>query len=277
MKPKTIVFLALFIACVCGSITYYLRSHHPSLLPSVNPGVVKLVPLQRAAFEKTKPISPPIAQAAPLYPWEESNPSSLPKITKEHFRCKGTPLNPPQIVHKEKETIRYYDCGGATKHSIPLRNGKESIYAIQIELLNYLQEKTGKRVVITSGHRCPEHNTYVDPSVENQYSKHMIGAEVSFYVQGLEEKPEVIVRLLQDYYKQQPGFEFERYQKETNVSTLPWFNKEVFIKLFKAHEGRNLDNRHPYPYISIQVRWDRETNEKVTYSWDKAFRNYLRY
>src|SRR5688572_14981430 len=121
--------------------------------------------------------NPPRSQLARRdpYPWEEGKVGKFPKITKEFFRCKGSLLNPPKPDA---------DCGG--KHSLPLIHQKENVYSILIDLLNYLQQKTQKRVVITSGHRCPQHNTYVDPSARNQTSKHLIGAEVSFYVQGLE-------------------------------------------------------------------------------------------
>ncbi len=228
--------------------------------------------------------SPPEKVLLEAYPWEKGVVGSLPKISKEFFRCKGTNLNPVRIVQQKEEVIRYYDCGGAEKHSLPLRDGKEFIYPILIELLNEIQAKTGKRVVITSGHRCPDHNLYVDSSKENQFSKHMIGAEVSFYVQGMEERPEVVVKIIQEYYKRHPKYkerkefaEFSRYEKEdTNVSTPPWMNKEIFVKIFRKKEGRNFDNRHPYPYISIQVRWDDEKQEKVIYTWDKANHNYLR-
>lgn len=230
----------------------------------------------------------PVAEAQTLdpYPWEKGNAGNYPKITKEFFRCKGSNLNPVRVVQeKGNEPSRYFDCGGAEKHSLPLRNKKEFIYPILIDLVNYIQAKTQKRIVITSGHRCPEHNTYVDSSPSNQYSKHMLGAEVSFYVQGMENDPNSIVKSIQDYFKetakyqgQKEFIEFQRYEKsDSNISTNPWYNKEVFIKIFKTKEGRNFDNRHPYPYISIQVRLDYDTNEKVVYSWDKAYHNFLRH
>lgn len=219
------------------------------------------------------------------YPWEEGKVGPFPKITKEYFRCKGSLLNPPKNELRHGERLTLTDCGGADKHSLPLRNNKEGVYPILIDLLNWIQSKTKKRVVITSGHRCPEHNTYVDPSPHNQTSKHMIGAEVSFYVQGLEDRPEALVKLVQDYYLQDPQTrqdkkytEFKRYEKEdTDVSTPPWMNHEIFIKIFKKKEGRDFDNRHPYPYLSLQVRTDRDTGERVNYTWDKAYNNYLRY
>ncbi len=213
----------------------------------------------------------------PTYPWEKPTTKGFPYITKEHFRCKGCQGNPPRFVQNGKETERLTDCLGTQKHGLPLRDGKEFIYPVLTELMNYLQETLGKQVMITSGHRCPEHNTYIDSSKENQTSKHQIGAEVSFYVVGAEEEPLAIVEQLMAYYKKNKEYAtFLRYEKETDVSTPPWYNKEIYIKLYKAHEGRNLDNHHSYPYISIQVRHDRDLNQKVTYSWDQATRNYHR-
>lgn len=216
------------------------------------------------------------------YSWESTLKGNIPKITKDFFRCKGSSLNPVHLVQEKEGPVRYFDCGGAEKHSLPLRNNKEFIYPILIDLLNYIQTKTNKRVVITSGHRCPDHNTYVDASKNNQHSKHMIGAEVSFYVQGMENQPEKIINLLQKYFTekhQDKEFtEFKRYQKtDVDVAIAPWYNKEVFIKLYQKKEGRNFDNRHPYSYISIQVRYDTETKEKVIYTWDSAFHNFLRH
>jgi hypothetical protein len=219
------------------------------------------------------------------YPWEKGKVGNHTKITKEFFRCKGSSLNPVRMNSRGGEMERFFDCGGAEKHSLPLREGKEYIYPILIDILNYLQGQTGKRIVITSGHRCPIHNAYADPSKENQTSKHMIGAEVAFYIQGMEDKPETVIKYIQDYYKITPKYqekkeyeEFQRYEKpDTNVSELPWYNKEIFIKWFKKKEGRDFDNRHPYPYISIQVRFDDELQEKVLYTWDKANHNYLRF
>lgn len=218
------------------------------------------------------------------YPWQKTQKNGLRKITKDYFRCNGSSLNPEKVVQEGSEIKRYSDCGGSDKHGLPMDGDKEFIYPILIDLLNHIQDKTGKRVIITSGHRCPIHNTYVDPSKENQYSKHMIGAEVSFYVQGFEEKPMQIIQIIKDYYLKDPAYkndlayqQLQRYQKEnTNVRTQPWLNKEIFVKLFEKDEGRNFDNRHPYPYISLQVRFDKQKNEAVTYSWPKANKNYLR-
>ncbi len=240
-------------------------------------------PISRGNDERLA-IPPPKQMPPPLYPWSDMRVSHLPMITKEFFRCKGSPLNPERAIERNGKTERISDCGGTDRHSLPLKEDREFIYPILITLLNHVQSKTQKRVVITSGHRCPEHNTYVDPSSQNSYSKHLIGAEVSFYVQGMENEPATIVDILADYYKNDSPFKdkeeyfpLQRYEKkDTNVSTPPWYNKEVFIKLFKREEGRNFDNRHPFPYLAIQVRYDADSNERVTYSWEKAYKNYLR-
>lgn len=238
--------------------------------------------IYRTHQETHFPIASPKRQKPKPYPWEIGSNDHHPSITKEYFRCNGSSLNPVRQF-KIKETVESFcDCGGFDKHSLPLRDGKEFIYPILIELLNYLQTKTGKRVVITCGHRCPEHNTYSDPT--NPYSKHMIGAEVSFYIQGMEEEVGTITTLIEDFYKKdekysnKPEFtEFKLYEKEdTQTLSRPIYNKEIFIKLFKKNEGRNFDNRHPYPYISIQVRHDRDKNERVVYSWKEANQNFLR-
>lgn len=216
------------------------------------------------------------------YPWEERYIGHMPRITKEFFRCKGDPLNPVILQEKEgKETVKYFDCQGGRTHGLPLQDGKEFVYPCLIEILNYIQQKTGKKVAITCGHRCPKHNLYVDPSPSNWGSKHMIGAEVDFYVEGMEEDPQAIVTLIQNYYKEKGPctkefIQFQRYEKEgLNVSTAPWFNKEIFIKLYLPHEGRNVDNQHTHAYLGIQVRYDRATDMKVTFDQKQA-QNYLR-
>ncbi len=220
------------------------------------------------------------------YPWEEGYVGRLPPITKEWFRCRGSGVNPPHMESIPGQTpVQRIDCAGAERHSLPLRKEEEFIYPVLIEILNNLQSRTGQKIVVTCGYRCPQHNVYADPSPKNAASKHMIGAEVDFYVQGFEERPEEVVKLIMQFYRENARYRgkkeyqnFERYEKkDTDVSTLPWYNKEIFIKLYRKNEGRDFDNRHPYPYISLQVRVDRETNEKVVYTWQKANSCYKRY
>ncbi len=217
-----------------------------------------------------------------LYPWEEASGSPYPKITKDFFRCRGSSRNDSYMLRGKE---RIYDCTGMSHHSLPLRDGQEFIYPILIRLLNYFQDAFQCRMIITSGHRCPAHNRWCDPSEYNASSKHMIGAEVDFYPEGKEIAWESLVEALEAYYrndpevKEHPSYtEFRFYTKgDTNVSTPPRFNKEIFVKFFKDFEGRDPDNRHSHPYFSIQVRYDREKKEQATYTWQQAFYNYLRY
>ncbi|MBF8263430.1 MAG: hypothetical protein HW387_1095 [Parachlamydiales bacterium] len=220
-------------------------------------------------------VPPPAHLPRPPYPWE----GNLPRITKEFFRCKGSPANPPIMDKSDLAAlVPCTDCEGSTRHGLPILRGQQSVYPILLDLLNYVQKTTAKRVIITSGHRCPVHNKYVDPAKENQYSKHQIGAEVDFYVQDMERRPMEIIQLLMEYFRQTRPYkgvkeyeEFLRYDKpDARVTTKPWYNKEIFIKYHSPSEGRNADNRHPYPYISVQVRYDREAKERVVYDWKRA-------
>jgi hypothetical protein len=242
--------------------------------------------IHRNHEESQYPLTTPKHRVREKYPWELAYIGKHAKITKEHFRCKGSSLHPPHSDHKDpSRPANYFDCGGFQKHSLPLKGDQEFVYPILIDLLNYLQAKTGCRAVITCGHRCPVHNAYADNSSYNQNSKHMIGAEVDFYVQGMESRPDEVIKVLMAYYKEMSLYQgdkqyqdFARLDKgEWNVSTPPWLNQEILIKLYKKNEGRDFDNRHPYPYISVQVRFDRERNEKVVSSWQKAFNGYRRF
>lgn len=226
---------------------------------------------------------PPLPCKKNYYPWDHFYAGKHPRITKDFFRCKGNPQNPVVTQEKDGKILNYYrDCCGGERHGLPLRNEKEFIYPCLLELLNYLQETTGKKVIVTSGHRCPLHNLYCDFSSSNASSKHMMGAEVDFYVEGLEQEPQTVVALLQRFYQEhypekKEYLTFERYQKNgLNVSTPPWYNKEIFIKLYTQTEGRNIDNSHPYPYIGIQVRYDKERNKPVTFDAKQAG-HYLRH
>ena len=228
------------------------------------------------------PIANPQLTAKNTYPWEKD--SNLPKITKDFFRCKGNSQNPKVSDPENPSQEMCSDCSGGSFHGLPIIHDQEGIYPILLEQLNYIQKKTGKRVVITSGHRCPLHNSYIDPSKDNKTSKHQIGAEVDFYVQGMEDRPLEIVGLLMQYYQDTPYYQnareyqtFTRYEKpDVHLAVLPWMNKEVYIKVLQKNEGRNLDNQHPHPYIAIQVRFDRKANERVVYDWQKANKGYSR-
>ena len=268
------------MACIFGGCSHF-ESSYDKKLKKAN---ASIEPISKSSEAKAYPVFELVSQERSPYSWENKVAGQYPLITKEMFRCKGSYKHPHRNkIGQFNETI--IDCEGGHKHSLPVAGGKEFVYPILLDLLNYIQDKTQHRVIITCGHRCPAHNTYADESIYNLSSKHMIGGEVDFYVKGMEDKPEVIVSLVQDYYKEikvyQSQNEYQRFQRldqsKVNISTDPWYNKEILIKLYKSFEGRDFDNQHPHPYLSIQVRYDRDKQERVLYSWEKAFHSFMRY
>lgn len=192
--------------------------------------------------------------APPHFPWEGSATRRLPPITKEYFRCKGNPLNPKKKWLNERgQTEEISDCGGYEEHGLPVANGKEEIPQALVDLLNNLQKKLDRRVVITSGHRCSKHNRYVDPSKENKTAKHLLGTEVSFYVEDYERRPQEVLKALFSLF---PKETFKQGAESLDVAAKPWYSQDLMIKLYNQDEGRNFDNRHPYPYLSVQTRKD---------------------
>ncbi|MCH9634463.1 MAG: hypothetical protein S4CHLAM7_12140 [Chlamydiae bacterium] len=270
-----IAFLLIFIGGCRGGLkeTEYQKNREANAVRE------KIFRLDKDHFIS---INMPMAVALDSYPWEKEVQGTYSLITKEFFRCKGHSNNPSFLIDSKE---RLFDCSGSSRHSLPLKDGQEFIHSPLIDLLNYLQKKLNSKVVITCGHRCPQHNRYSDPSESNRTSKHMVGGEVDFYVVGFEKKPEIVVDLLKQYYLENEETQndphyilFKRYEKaDAHVSTPPWYNAEVYIKICQENEGRDFDNKHPYPYINIQVRQDRKSHEKVTYTWQQAFYNYLRY
>jgi len=113
-------------------------------------------------------------------------------------------------------------------------------------------------VVITSGHRCPTHNLYVDPSKKNRVSKHLMGAEVDFYVEEMEYEPLTVIGILEEFLKERSAF------------------KEVIITYHPIEEKRNSDNQHGFPYITIEVKYDREKKQPVHFSWHQGYNGFHR-
>ena len=87
--------------------------------------------------------------------------------------------------------------------------------------------------------------------------------------------------MIQKYYQEIPLFkgkkEFEQFLRldKESVKIAPWYNKEIFIKIYQTNEGRDLDNQHPYPYICLQVRTDRDTGQRIL-SDSRQSQNFLR-
>ncbi len=224
---------------------------------------------------------PPLKyRARSQYPWEKNYVGNFPKITKEFFRCRGKSTNALRLfVTEGGEEVHLFDCSGSVHHSLPIVGGKEFIYPVLIEILNYIQARTLKKVVITCGHRCPEHNAYADMHGMAKTSKHMIGAEVDFYVAGLEMNPEVVLELIVRFFRENAHYRGRaEYEQFTSLKAAEsWANKEIAVRFFSKEEGRDDDNRHPYPYFCIEVLRDRDTKSKVLYTWPQAHRGIHRY
>lgn len=218
-----------------------------------------------------------VFQEQPPYPWEETQSLAIAKVTKEYFRCRGSLENPERKVKGEI----YKDCGGSRRHGLLYKDQQEFVYPVLIELLNYVQQKIGAKVVITSGYRCPAHNAYVCADQKYETSKHQVGAAVNFYVSGYEDRPLEVVKWIMDFYRQEGSqnfLPFRQAESKKGQTKYPgWYNKEIFIKIYDAKERRDFDNRHPYPYIVIEVRYDRHRGEAVNYDWKTAHQGYLRY
>ena len=225
--------------------------------------------IYRSSHETRYPLDDVTFVKRQMYPWEKKRIGNFPAITKEFFRCLGNSTNPPEIIDKRYKEPKYiYDCCGLSKHGLPVKNGKEHIEPLLVDLLNYIQKTTKHQVIITCGHRCPAHNLYADPHAKAQNSKHLVGAEVDFYVKGMEKDGEHIVNIIMQYFQNSgKSSHFLRSNRKSDVQTLPWYNDLIFIKLYKRDEGRDFDNMHPFPYISIQLR-------KEPYSWNKAHNGY---
>ena len=221
-------------------------------------------------------IDPPALQPAtsehipvPTYPWEKKWMGTHRRINKEFFRCRGNASR----FNLKLQNQAHRDCHGIDEHSLPVKKNREFIYPILIDLLNYIQDVTGHEVVITCGHRCPRHNTYADPSWNNRTSKHQIGAEVDFYVKGMEHNAKQVIAILVNYYKKYRTYPRECHfsrVKSSFVRTPSWINREIRITLAEADERRDLDNAHPYPYMTIEVLYDPQAKRSVAYSWHRA-------
>ena len=257
----------IFILLSCSNL-----KKHPTEIRKNKPFTNKK-PIVRNSGETFFPIKPLCYKKTKTYPWQASIVGGYQRITIEHFRCKGRIQNHPIQIFRKKDFLYHFDCGGIDNHTLPMKNGKEYIYPILIDLLNFVQEKLQKKVIITSGHRCPAHNSYCDISKKNQLSKHQVGAEVDFYVEGLEKDPNTVIETLNQFYTQK----MNRSITLSSSSTPSWYNHEVAITLYHIEEGRDFDNSHNFPYISIQVLYDTIEKKKVTYNWHKAYNEFIKH
>lgn len=256
---KKIAFLLILLILLLY-VVHWLTYTDPSTLPKKRGEYIT-----RTSGENSIAFEQPLATGPQTYPWSKS---SLPPITKEHFRCKGSLLNPPKALSNGE---KHFDCGGKRSHGLPYRDGDEFIFPVLIELLNAVQSSLNKKVIITCGHCCPQHSHYIHNEGTHLHSKHQIGAEVDFYVEGV--SPYKVVQILREHYES----DNEHGPLKQGESGISWSNKEVVITLYRSDEERDFDNRHPHSYLSMQLKWDRNNKKHIVYSWPIAHKQYTRF
>ncbi|MGC9366642.1 MAG: D-Ala-D-Ala carboxypeptidase family metallohydrolase [bacterium] len=199
----------------------------------------------------------------------------IPDLTPDDFRCKGDSAVHPVCRWNNHE---YCDCRGG---GLP----QAGIDPQLLNLLNELQRRFNKPVIVNSGYRCPQHNSYIaaelynwtddcgnpgNPYEVSTQSRHMMGAAADFYVQDYELNPvEVIdtilsiqglnqqspeVRIYWVNQKKRDGSYSTDYYHYRAYSTPQWW-----IHPYAPQEGRDLDNRHysgVYIHIHHRVNFD---------------------
>ena len=201
------------------------------------------------------------------YPWE--NAADFPKITMNMLRCRGSSSHGER---KRGDKI-YTDCNGMKDHGLPYVDGEEFVYPVLVSLLNKVQNALNKKVVVTSGHRCPKHNDYINLG-KSRISKYMIGARVDFFVEGMEHQAEEIVEEIISQYKQDSD-NYCHFTKSTGNKSAPsWRNKEISISIQREGEHSILYKKD-HPVISISVRYDRERAEHVHLDWKHAYQGFI--
>ena len=74
----------------------------------------------------------------------------------------GQPVDPDRIMvrgrlHSHLKSLQnrfpneLADCEGCTRHGLPIIRGRENVYPILVDLLNFIQKKTGKIKIGTIG------------------------------------------------------------------------------------------------------------------------------
>ena len=260
MKKLLFIFPLLLLGCsgLEKSETQKVRKAN-----AVQEPIYRLSSERYAKMDKGAPV------VRQRYPWETAIVGNFPLVTKEFFRCKGS------MSHPDRDKVR--DCGGIDQHSLPLRNNEEFVYPALLEILNYVQASLKKRVVVTCGHRCPVHNTYADPSRAAKSSKHMVGAEVDFYVEGTQFAPYDVIKAIMEYYHtNERTRDLLPYTHFSQMKQSGWMNREVVIRLYDQDKGRDFDNQHEYPYISIELRHDFERKRPIHFNWNDAHQALLK-
>lgn len=270
-RPSPLFLLALLSALVAGC---------EQSSPAPQRGVFVGEYIARHASDNLLDLKSPERLQISAYPWDATTRTPLPPITKHYFQCRGCLQHPPKMIQRGGESIHLYDCRGGEQHSLPLRDGQEWIAPLLLVMLNFCQERFERPVHITCGHCCLDHRTYLYPHASSEGVGHVLGAEVDFYVEGWESRPERVVQALLEFYRtrwnhdQHEKGEFSYDEKDGSRF---WKNREVVLSIHAAHLGRDEDNNHSYPYLTIRVRYDKESKDTLKYSWDRALKSYYRY
>lgn len=232
----------------------------------------KVDPITRFSDEHFYQISFPEKKTEKRAGLKES--SSIKKIDKEHFRCKGSLSNKP-VVSLEGKTLN--DCEGAYKHSLPIRREKEFIYPALIEVLNFIQNRLSKKVVVLSGHRCIDHLRYVKQDYTPLSFKSLVGAEVRFYVEGAENQLDSIVSAIFSYY----DLFFPKDKQMVSFTSSPenkvYENKELIVRLIEPNHPEIEEHALSFPYCQIELKFDRELNKKISAKLEDGLSAYYRW
>jgi len=211
------------------------------------------------------PLLPPQKKIRLPYPWELAEKSAPRALVSSDFSCKGRKQHADRVIMLSgQEERRFSDCEGGEAHGIP------EITPILLTLLNHIQETTGRHVVITSGHRCSQHQRYLYPGDLTSSSLYTVGAACDFYVEGLENSPQTVIKIIQEYYRKDkqtahdPSYTlFHRLPLDRSQVITPWVNREICLIVHTEQEHRNPDNAHNHPYISLLVHFDRLKNRSI--------------
>lgn len=207
-------------------------------------------PLVRRLEDVRFPIFIPLKKTREAYPWESKTERLVP-LTADDLRCKGNHEHPPRYLPVlEGGVHEVQDCH---PHSLPQAEGADVYSKLLLDKLNLIQRELGKKVTITSGHRCPVHNLYCNPMGTAVFNKHLVAARVDFIVQT--DSPEEVVEVLR------------RHSKEKLVQAgdkMQWNSSELSIKWTRGLDLRDFDNRHNLPYFTLE-------DNQMPLTWDLAF------
>lgn len=207
-------------------------------------------PLVRTLEDVRFPIFIPLKKTRTSYPWESANKRLVP-LSPEDLRCKGSPLHPSRSLPVLDGGI--HEIKDCTPHSLPKMEGEEVYSKLILEKLNLIQRELGRQVLITSGHRCPIHNIYCNPTGTAVFNKHLVAARVDFIVQT--DSPEEVVDILRRHSKDKFTQAGDRLQ---------WNSSELSIQWTRSLDLRDFDNRHNLPYFTIE-------DHQMPLTWDLAF------